>query len=155
MMKPITRDNVEGTIHEVNGNIKEASGKLTDDPQLENAGNREKTLGKGFQKSTPVSKSPSESKADGPRNGGIMSQTILDRAGEPISDSARQASSATRAAAHAIAGGAGSVRRVAKQGIDVAEEFLKDPSRLIQRQPTLTVAATGAIALSPESSSAG
>jgi ElaB/YqjD/DUF883 family membrane-anchored ribosome-binding protein len=77
-----------------------------------------------------------------------MSQTILERAAEHISDSAHQASSATRAAADAIAEGAGSVRRVAKQGSEVAEEFLDDASRLIQRQPILTVAATGAIAFS-------
>jgi hypothetical protein len=38
-------------------------------------------------------------------------------------------------------------RRVAKQGGDVAEEFFNDASRLIERQPILTVAATAALAL--------
>ena len=77
-----------------------------------------------------------------------MSQTVLERTAEHIADSAHQASRATRAAADAIEEGAGAVRRVAKQGGEVAEEFLKDTSRLIQRQPILAVAATGALALS-------
>ncbi len=77
-----------------------------------------------------------------------MSQTILERTAEHISDAAHQASGATRAAADAIHDGAATVRRVAQQGSDVAEEILADASRLIRRQPLLTVAATGALALS-------
>lgn len=76
-----------------------------------------------------------------------MSQTILERTAEHISDSAHQASRATRAAADAIDEGAGTVRRVAKQGSDVAEEIAADASRLIRRQPILTIAAAGALAL--------
>lgn len=60
MMKPSTRDNVEGTVHEVNGNIKEASGKLIKNPKLENDGNREKTLGKGQKINASVEKSIGE-----------------------------------------------------------------------------------------------
>jgi hypothetical protein len=76
-----------------------------------------------------------------------MSQTILERTAEHLADSAHQASRATRAAVDAIDEGAGAVRRVAKQGGEVAEEFLNDTTRLIQRQPILAVAATGALAL--------
>jgi len=76
-----------------------------------------------------------------------MSQTILERTAEHISEAAHQASGATRAAADAIDEGAGSVRRVAKQGSDVAEQIFVDVSRLIRRQPILTVAAAGAFAL--------
>jgi hypothetical protein len=77
-----------------------------------------------------------------------MSQTILERTAEHFSDAAHQASGATRAAADVIHDGAANVRRVAQQGSDVAEEIFADASRLIQRQPLLTVAATGALALS-------
>jgi ElaB/YqjD/DUF883 family membrane-anchored ribosome-binding protein len=76
-----------------------------------------------------------------------MSQTILERTAEHLADSAHQASRATRAAVDAIDEGAGAVRRVAKQGGEVAQEFLKDTTQLIQRQPILAVAATGALAL--------
>ncbi len=76
-----------------------------------------------------------------------MSQTVLERTAEHIADSAHQASRATRAAADAIDEGAGAVRRVAKQSGQVAEEFLKDTTRRIQRQPILAVAMTGAVAL--------
>jgi uncharacterized protein YjbJ (UPF0337 family) len=57
MMKPSTRDNVEGTVREVNGNIKEAAGKLIKNPKLENAGKREKTSGKGQKINASVEKS--------------------------------------------------------------------------------------------------
>jgi uncharacterized protein YjbJ (UPF0337 family) len=60
MMKPSTRDNVEGTVREVNGNIKETAGKLIKDPKLENAGKREKTLGKGQKINAGVEKSIGE-----------------------------------------------------------------------------------------------
>ena len=43
--------------------------------------------------------------------------------------------------------GAEAVRRFAKQGSDVAEEFFDDTTRLIRRQPVLAVAAAGALAL--------
>ena len=76
-----------------------------------------------------------------------MSQTILERTAEHISDATHQASRVTRAAADAIDEGVGAVRRVAKQGGDVAEEFFNDASRLIERQPILTVASTAVLAL--------
>jgi uncharacterized protein YjbJ (UPF0337 family) len=60
MMKPSTRDNVEGTVREVNGNVKETAGKLIKDPKLENAGKREKTLGNGQKINASVEKSIGE-----------------------------------------------------------------------------------------------
>ena len=49
MMKPSTKDKIEGTIHEVKGKAKEAVGKATNDPDLEVAGEAEKKAGKGQQ----------------------------------------------------------------------------------------------------------
>jgi ElaB/YqjD/DUF883 family membrane-anchored ribosome-binding protein len=74
-----------------------------------------------------------------------MSQTVLDRTAEHIAESARQASRATSAVADAIEDGVGVVRRAAKQGGDVAEEFLNDTTQRIQRHPVLTVATTFAV----------
>lgn len=46
MMKPSTQDRTEGKVHEVKGKIKEEVGKITNDPDLEVAGNAEKNAGK-------------------------------------------------------------------------------------------------------------
>jgi uncharacterized protein YjbJ (UPF0337 family) len=46
MMKPSTKDQIEGKIHEVKGTIKEAAGEATTDPNLEISGNAEKQAGK-------------------------------------------------------------------------------------------------------------
>ena len=45
-MKPSTEDRTEGKIHEVKGKIKEEIGKVTNKPDLEDAGNVEKNAGK-------------------------------------------------------------------------------------------------------------
>jgi uncharacterized protein YjbJ (UPF0337 family) len=45
-MKSSTRDKAEGKLHEIKGKVKEAAGKLTDDPQLEAEGAGEKLAGK-------------------------------------------------------------------------------------------------------------
>ena len=45
-MKSSIRDKAEGTFHEVKGKIKEASGKLGDNPELEAEGAVEKMAGK-------------------------------------------------------------------------------------------------------------
>jgi uncharacterized protein YjbJ (UPF0337 family) len=142
-----TRDNGEGTIPELNGNLNEAVGKLTKKPTVENSGRRGKTLGKGQRIHSTEERSIGEYRDTDYEKRGTMSQTILERTAEHISDATHQASRATRAAADAIDEGAGAVRRVAKQGGDVAEEFFNDASRLIERQPILTVAATAALAL--------
>jgi len=71
-----------------------------------------------------------------------MAQTVLDRTAEHIAESAHQASRATSAVADAIEDGVKVVRRAAKQGGDIAEEFLGDTTQRIQRHPMLTVATT-------------
>lgn len=77
-----------------------------------------------------------------------MSQTVLDRTAERISESARQASHAASAVADAtIEDGVGVVNRAAKQGGDAAEEFLNDTTQRIKRHPALIVAVTFAVGL--------
>jgi hypothetical protein len=71
-----------------------------------------------------------------------VSQTVIEQTAAHIAASARQASLATTAVADAIEDGVGVVRRAAKQGGDVAEEFLTDSTQRIQRQPALRVAST-------------
>jgi uncharacterized protein YjbJ (UPF0337 family) len=46
MLKPSTKDKIEGKVHEVTGNIKEQVGKATNDPDLEVTGKAEKKAGK-------------------------------------------------------------------------------------------------------------
>jgi uncharacterized protein YjbJ (UPF0337 family) len=46
MMKPSTKDQTKGKLHEVKGNIKEKIGKATNDPDLEISGKAEKKAGK-------------------------------------------------------------------------------------------------------------
>jgi ElaB/YqjD/DUF883 family membrane-anchored ribosome-binding protein len=74
-----------------------------------------------------------------------MSQTVAERTTEHIAETARQASCATSAIADSIKDGMGTVRRAAKQGGDVAEEFLNDTTQRIQRHPLLTAATTFAV----------
>jgi uncharacterized protein YjbJ (UPF0337 family) len=45
-MKPSTKDQVEGKLHEVKGKIKELAGKVVDNPDLEAEGTGEKIAGK-------------------------------------------------------------------------------------------------------------
>ena len=45
-MKPSTKNEVAGNVHEVNGKIKEKVGRLTNDPDLEGKGVGEKIGGK-------------------------------------------------------------------------------------------------------------
>jgi uncharacterized protein YjbJ (UPF0337 family) len=45
-MKSSTKDQAEGTFHELKGKVKEVAGKLTDDPKLEGEGTGEKIAGK-------------------------------------------------------------------------------------------------------------
>jgi uncharacterized protein YjbJ (UPF0337 family) len=46
-MKPSTQDRAEGKIHEVKGKVKEAVGRATNNPDLEDSGTAEKIVGKG------------------------------------------------------------------------------------------------------------
>ena len=76
-----------------------------------------------------------------------MLQSVLERAGEHIAESARKASRATSAVADAIEDGVGAAKRVAKQGGDAAEEFLDDTTKRLQRHPTETVIASLAVGI--------
>ncbi len=55
-MKPSSKDEVAGKIHEVKGAVKEKVGKLTHDPDLEARGNVEKVVGKVQKKIGQVKK---------------------------------------------------------------------------------------------------
>ena len=55
-MKPGTKDEVAGKIHEVKGAVKEKVGKLTNDPELEAKGKVEKVAGKVQSKIGQVEK---------------------------------------------------------------------------------------------------
>lgn len=45
-MKPSTKDQIEGTFHELKGKVKEQAGQLTDNPKLRTKGQAEKLAGK-------------------------------------------------------------------------------------------------------------
>lgn len=44
-MKPSTKDQVEGTLHEMKGKAKEAAGRVTDNPKLTAEGRVEEVAG--------------------------------------------------------------------------------------------------------------
>ncbi len=45
-MKPSTKDQVEGKLHEVKGNVKKVTGQVTNNSDLANKGEAEKLAGK-------------------------------------------------------------------------------------------------------------
>ena len=55
-MKSSTKDQVEGTFHELKGRVKEVAGKLSDNPKLEAEGTGEKIAGKVQEKVGQVKK---------------------------------------------------------------------------------------------------
>jgi len=55
-MKSSTKDQAEGTFHEVKGKLKEAAGKLTDNPKLEGEGLGENIAGKVQKKLGEIEK---------------------------------------------------------------------------------------------------
>ena len=76
-----------------------------------------------------------------------MTQSVLERTGEQIAETARKASRATSAVADAFEDGVEAAKRAAKQGGDAAEEFMDDTTKRLQRHPVETVVATFAIGL--------
>jgi len=74
-----------------------------------------------------------------------MAQSLLERTGDQIAETARKASRATSALADAFEDAVEAASRVAKQGGDAAEEFIDDTTKRLQRHPLETVAATFAI----------
>ena len=55
-MKSSTKDQAEGTFHQIKGKIKEIAGELSDNPKLEAAGTYEKISGKVQKKIGQVKK---------------------------------------------------------------------------------------------------
>ena len=55
-MKPSTKDEIAGRVHEVKGTIKEKVGELTNDPDLEGEGIAESMVGKVQKKIGQVEK---------------------------------------------------------------------------------------------------
>ncbi len=76
----------------------------------------------------------------------MVTQSVLERTGEQIAETARKASGAASAVAEALEDGVGAARRVAKQGGDAAEEFLDDTIKRLQRHPIETIVMTFAVA---------
>ncbi len=74
-----------------------------------------------------------------------MTQSVLERTGEQIAETARKTSRAASAVADAFEDGVIAARRAAKQGGDAAEELFDDTAKRLQRHPIETVVATFAI----------
>jgi ElaB/YqjD/DUF883 family membrane-anchored ribosome-binding protein len=77
----------------------------------------------------------------------MMVQSVLDKAGEQITETSRKASAASCAIANALGDSLGAARRVAKQSGDAAEEFLDDTTKRLQRHPVETVVTTFALGI--------
>jgi len=76
-----------------------------------------------------------------------MIQSVLERTGDQVAETARKASRAASAVADALEDGVGAARRVAKQGGDAAEEFIDDTTRRLQRHPVETIVTTFAVVI--------
>lgn len=55
-MKPSTKDQAEGKLHKAKGRVKEITGKLIDDPELEAEGKGEKIAGQVQEKIGQIEK---------------------------------------------------------------------------------------------------
>jgi ElaB/YqjD/DUF883 family membrane-anchored ribosome-binding protein len=71
-----------------------------------------------------------------------MSQNVVEKTADYITDSAHQAARATGLMADAIDDGVKVVRRAVRQGSDAAEELLKDTTKLAHRNLWATMAVT-------------
>ncbi|HXJ17111.1 MAG TPA: hypothetical protein VNM68_07910 [Candidatus Polarisedimenticolia bacterium] len=76
-----------------------------------------------------------------------MRQSVLERTGDYIAESAERASRATSAVVDAVDDGVGMVKRATKHGRHAAEDILDDATRRIQRHPVKATVATFAVAL--------
>ncbi|MGA2372920.1 MAG: hypothetical protein ACLP3R_15810 [Candidatus Korobacteraceae bacterium] len=76
-----------------------------------------------------------------------MIQSVLERTGDQVAETARKASRAASAVADALEDGVGVARRVAKQGGDAAEEFIDDTTKRLQRHPVETIVTTFAVGI--------
>lgn len=71
-----------------------------------------------------------------------MTQSVLERTGDQIAETARKTSRATSAVADAFEDGVEAARRVAKQSGDADEEFIDDTTKRLQRHPVETIVTT-------------
>ncbi|MEO8660143.1 MAG: CsbD family protein [Bryobacteraceae bacterium] len=55
-MKPSTKDEIQGNVHELIGTVKEKAGKVIGNPDLENKGQAEKLGGKVQKKVSQIEK---------------------------------------------------------------------------------------------------
>ena len=76
-----------------------------------------------------------------------MTQSVLERTGDQIAETARKASRATSAVADAFDDGVAAARRVAKQSGDAAEKFMDDTTKRLQRHPVETMVVTFAMGI--------
>ena len=83
----------------------------------------------------------------GDEGGNTMTQSVLERTGDQIAETARKASKATSAVADAFEEGVEAARGVAKQGGDAAEQFMDDTTKRLQRHPVETIVATFAMGI--------
>lgn len=68
-----------------------------------------------------------------------MLETMLDKAGERIAETAHRATRATTAVTEAFEDGIGMAKRAAKHSADAAEELMEDTQQRIKRHPVETV----------------
>lgn len=76
-----------------------------------------------------------------------MSDTVMGRVGDQLSETARTASRLTTAMGDAMEEGIGAAKKVAKQAGDAAEEFFDDTTKRLQRHPVETVVGSMVIGL--------
>ncbi len=74
-----------------------------------------------------------------------MLDTVLDKAGERLAETAHRASRATTAMTEAFEDSIGLAKRAAKHSADAAEEFMEDTQQRIKRHPVETVVASFAM----------
>ena len=71
-----------------------------------------------------------------------MSQTLVEKAGDRIADSVRDASRMTAAAAEVAMDGVTAAKHAVRESCETAEAFVNNSKRLIARNPLATVAVT-------------
>jgi ElaB/YqjD/DUF883 family membrane-anchored ribosome-binding protein len=76
-----------------------------------------------------------------------MTQSVLEKTGDQIAETARKTSRAAAAVADAFQDGVEAARRVAKQSGDAAEELFDDTAKRLQRHPMETIATTFALGI--------
>ena len=71
-----------------------------------------------------------------------MSQTLVEKAGERLADSVRDASRMTSAAADAAMEGVAAAKHAVRESCDTAEAFVNDSKRRVARNPLAAVTVT-------------